>query len=212
MGRVTLGMVTALVAFGAASAEPIDAGVIATPQQRPERPFVEGDVPIPRVRPARHFVNGWAALERGDHREAARWYREAALQGHADAQYSLGLLYVTGEGVAKDSSEAMKWFRKAAEQGRANAQFALGSGYALGEGVPQHFALAYIWYDLSAAQGYEMALEYRDEVAQHMTKEQRARARQVAEQPELRRSEFPFAGHPNPQQDPGIHGPTDLVW
>lgn len=212
MRRVTLGMATALVAFGAASAGQADDVAIATPQPRPEIPFVDGDVPIPRMRPERHYVHGWAALERGDHRAAAKWYRQAAMQGIADAQYSLGLLYVTGEGVTKDSSEAMKWFRKAAEQGRANAQFALGSGYALGEGVPKSFTLAYFWYGLSAAQGYEMAREYRDEVAQLMADEQLARARQVAEEPEPRLSQFPFAGYRESQQGPGIEKPTDLVW
>lgn len=212
MRRVALGMVIALVASGAASAEPVDLGVIATPQQRPARPLVHDDVPIPRARPGRHIVDGWAALERGDHREAAKLYREAAMQGVADAQYSLGLLYVTGEGVAKDSSEAMKWFRKAAEQGRAAAQFALGSGYAIGDGVPQHFERAYFWYGLSAAQGYEMALEYRDEVAQHLTEAQLARALRMAKEPELRISEPSSVGHRSLQQNTGVHGPTDVVW
>ena len=32
--------------------------------------------------------------------EAARWYRLAADQGHAGAQYNLGLMYANGRGCA----------------------------------------------------------------------------------------------------------------
>jgi TPR repeat protein len=35
-----------------------------------------------------------------------------AEQGDADAQYNLGNVYVTGEGVPKDGAEAAKWFRR----------------------------------------------------------------------------------------------------
>jgi TPR repeat protein len=34
-----------------------------------------------------------------DDAEAARWYRLAADQGHAPAQFNLGLMHATGEGV-----------------------------------------------------------------------------------------------------------------
>ena len=33
-------------------------------------------------------------------REAAKWYRKAADQGHPEAQYDLGLMYARGEGSA----------------------------------------------------------------------------------------------------------------
>ena len=48
--------------------------------------------------------------------EAATWYRKAAEQGNADAQYNLGIMYSFGKGVPEDDAEAAKWFRKAAEQ------------------------------------------------------------------------------------------------
>jgi TPR repeat protein len=35
-----------------------------------------------------------------DHAEAARWYRKAADQGNALAQFGLGLMYDQGHGVA----------------------------------------------------------------------------------------------------------------
>ena len=53
---------------------------------------------------------------------AARWYRKAADQGNADAQFSLASMYEHGRGVDKDFTVAVKWYRKAAEQGDANAK------------------------------------------------------------------------------------------
>ena len=70
-----------------------------------------------------------------DDAEAVSWFRKAAEQGHAGAQYNLGLKYARGEGVPKDDAEAVSWYRKAAEQGHAGAQFNLGLMYARGEGV-----------------------------------------------------------------------------
>ena len=53
--------------------------------------------------------------------------RQAAEQGVASAQTSLGLMYFHGEGVPEDMREAARWFRKAAEQGVATAQYTLVS-------------------------------------------------------------------------------------
>ena len=52
-----------------------------------------------------------------DYAEAVKWYRLAAEQGDADAQYNLGLMYDNGNGVPQDYKEAVKWYRLAAEQG-----------------------------------------------------------------------------------------------
>ncbi len=39
-----------------------------------------------------------------------KWYRLAAAQGEAKAQYNLGGMYDTGRGVPQDDVEAYKWF------------------------------------------------------------------------------------------------------
>ena len=62
-----------------------------------------------------------------DDAEAVRWYRLAAEQGDASAQYSLGVMYDFGRGVLEDDAEAVRWYRLAAEQGDADAQNRLGS-------------------------------------------------------------------------------------
>jgi hypothetical protein len=81
-----------------------------------------------------------------DYAEAVKWYRKAAEQGDAKAQFNLGAAYKSGEGVQQDYAEAEKWYRKAAEQGYAGAQFNLGCMYANGEGVLQSGAAAVDWF------------------------------------------------------------------
>ena len=63
-----------------------------------------------------------------DHGEAAKWFRAAALQGHAGAQNNLGSMYLEGRGVRGDIVKASKWIRRAAEQGHALGQFNPGQG------------------------------------------------------------------------------------
>lgn len=58
---------------------------------------------------------------------AVSWYRKAAEQGVAVAQFQLGLKYDLGEGVPEDDVMAVSWYRKAAEQGNADAQKALAA-------------------------------------------------------------------------------------
>jgi len=54
-----------------------------------------------------------------------RWYRKAAEQGHANAQFNLGVGYANGQGVKQDHAEAVRWYRKATEQGLVYAVAAL---------------------------------------------------------------------------------------
>ena len=49
-------------------------------------------------------------------------YRNAAEKGIADAQYQLGLIYSSGQGVAVNLVEAHKWFNLAALRGLAAAR------------------------------------------------------------------------------------------
>ena len=60
-----------------------------------------------------------------DYTQAVYWYRKAADQGEAIAQYNLGWCYEKGQGVTKDINQAVEWYRKAARQGYDNAQIAL---------------------------------------------------------------------------------------
>ena len=92
-----------------------------------------------------------------DEIEAVKWYRKAADQNVANAQYNLGCCYDDGEGVAKDVGEAVKWYRKAADQNVANAQNNLGLCYAKGQGVEKDYVEAVKWYRKAAEQNFANA-------------------------------------------------------
>ncbi|XP_033127504.1 sel1-repeat-containing protein YbeQ-like [Anneissia japonica] len=61
-------------------------------------------------------------------KKAAFWYKKAAVQGHAMAQYNYGIFHLLGSGkVKKDEEEAVHWLSKSADQGLCQAQSYLGS-------------------------------------------------------------------------------------
>ena len=99
-----------------------------------------------------------AAFENHLYTEAASWYEKAAEQGHAVAQYSLGVCYEYGYGVSQDYNQAVYWCEKAAEQGDADAQYNLGVCYAHGDGVSKDIKKAKYWWKKAAAQGDEFAI------------------------------------------------------
>ena len=76
---------------------------------------------------AQDLKKGIEAYERGDYAAALREIRPLAEQGHATAQFNLGLMYSLGQGVPQDSDEAVKWYRWAAGQRHAGAQEKLGA-------------------------------------------------------------------------------------
>ena len=57
-----------------------------------------------------------------DEVEAYKWFRKAAEQNLAPAQYNLGICYFKGDGVAKDYVEAYKWLLLAAAQRHEEAK------------------------------------------------------------------------------------------
>ena len=79
------------------------------------------------------------AVIKSDYATAFKECAPLAKAGIALAQYNLGLMYDTGNGVPKDAVQAVSWYRKAAEQGYASAQNNLGLMYYTGNGVPKDF-------------------------------------------------------------------------
>jgi TPR repeat protein len=93
----------------------------------------------------------------GRYQEAVTWFRKAAEQGLATAQYNLAVMYANGRGVTKDDQEAVTWYRRAAEQGLALAQHNLAVMYANAQGVPKDDQEAETWYRKAAEQGLATA-------------------------------------------------------
>ena len=83
--------------------------------------------------------------------------RRQAVQGNANAQYLVGVMYNRGWGVPEDFAEAVSWYCKAAEQGNARSQFHLGEIYDYGRSVAHDGAEAAKWYRKAAEQGYAAA-------------------------------------------------------
>ena len=76
--------------------------------------------------------------------EAVKWFRKAADQGLASAEFMLGACFKEGKGVSKNAFQAWKWNLKAKDQGHAGAQYSLGVCYKLGEGVAQDLVISVI--------------------------------------------------------------------
>jgi len=66
---------------------------------------------------AQDLQKGFAAFERGQFDVALQELRPLAEQGDAFAQYFLGVMYLTGDGVPQDEAEASRWLHLAALQG-----------------------------------------------------------------------------------------------
>lgn len=112
--------------------------------------------------------------------EAVQWYRKAAEQGFAQAQYNLGVCYHYGVGVLINLAEATQWYHKAVAQGYPDAKtqlvkleqekksrqttqspeqlFTIGCNYYYGEnGKSIDYAQAIQWFNQSAELGYTSA-------------------------------------------------------
>lgn len=86
--------------------------------------------------------------------DAVRWYRKAAEQGKADAEFKMGYFYtVGGGGLAKDLAEAARWYEKAAAQNQSGAQYNLAVCYENGLGVERDEVRALRLYMAAAEKG-----------------------------------------------------------
>ena len=104
----------------------------------------------------------------------------AAAAGHASAQFNLGNMYDSGQGVSQDYQEAVKWYRLAADQKKAHAQSWLGYMYENGKGVSQDYVLALMWLNLAVAQGDADSAKRVEKLEKEMTPQQIAEAQRLA--------------------------------
>ncbi|MPY71184.1 MAG: hypothetical protein GEU92_13975 [Alphaproteobacteria bacterium] len=128
-------------------------------------------------------AEGTAAYERGDFAAAHREFLPAARGGDARAQFSLGLLYLRGQGVERDDVVAMQWLRKAAGQGDGDAQLLLGELHMQDAPALRDLVKSHVWLSLALTElrgpKRAAALELRARVAARMTGEQIDRAKKT---------------------------------
>lgn len=106
--------------------------------------------------------------------EQERNLRAFADRGDTDAQFELGLRFLTGEGLKKDEKEGVNWLAKAAEGGHLRAQYVYGSLFEDGVSVPKDPVEAASWFEKAASGGFPMAqhaLAVAYELGQGVTKD-----------------------------------------
>lgn len=123
---------------------------------------------------------GTEAYKKGDYATAHREFLIAAEQGDVRAKYSLGLLYLRGQGVPADPLTAVRWLRDAAGWGDGDARLVLGNLYMRDLPKLRDYIKSYVWLTLALSKvrgrKREAALRMRGEVRRKMTPEQISRA------------------------------------
>ena len=89
----------------------------------------------------------------GEGPAAVALLRQQAGQGEREAQYQLGLLAFSGEGMPHDRHAAVQRLQRAAAQGHPEAQRLLGQLSLTGQGLPRNATAAAAWYRRAAEQG-----------------------------------------------------------
>ncbi len=106
------------------------------------------------------YAQGHQAYKAAEYKRAMELLLPLAQQGHANAQYDVGRMYESGEGVAKDEALTLQWYRRSAEGGNPRAQYKLFAAYARGWGdVKKDEAEAGKWLLKAGEGGYGRAEE-----------------------------------------------------
>lgn len=103
------------------------------------------------------LIDAYAGWQSGEFERVLRIVTPLADQGDAAAQFIMGGLYDSGNGVPQDPELAAHWWRLAAEQGMARAQNEIAVMLSDGRGVPADPKQAVVWYRKAAEQGLDVA-------------------------------------------------------
>jgi hypothetical protein len=103
------------------------------------------------------FQTGQKAYEEGRHREAFLEWEADADNGNPIAQFLIGNMYSSGEGVDQDFELANTYYEKAAEQGHVNSALQLATNLRLGQGAPINYHKAAKWLYMAAEAGHPIA-------------------------------------------------------
>ncbi|HED34196.1 MAG TPA: hypothetical protein ENJ08_08290 [Gammaproteobacteria bacterium] len=107
---------------------------------------------------AKFYYGGTYPFMNSDFIAAEKWFRKAAMQGHAKAQVHLGIIYSRGQGHEKNIVEAEKWYRKSAEQGNIKGLLSLAYMYHQGRGgIEKNYVEAEKWFRKAALAGVPRA-------------------------------------------------------
>ena len=96
---------------------------------------------------------GIAFYQKHDYAQALPYFEQAQQAGHMKAPRYLGLMYLNGEGIAKNAQTAFAYFTQAAAAGDITGQYWLGYCYENGIGTAKDMTQAVRWYQKSAERG-----------------------------------------------------------
>lgn len=103
--------------------------------------------------------HGDAAYQLGllqdDAKRRVEWHAMAASLGQVEAEYSLGEAYLNGIGTAKEPAWGLSWFERAARAGHARAQYAMGLGLISGMTGPGMHEEALVWLLIAKSNGFD---------------------------------------------------------
>lgn len=106
-----------------------------------------------------------------DPAQSARWWGQAAREGHAGGQTMLAYQYARGLGVARNDAEAVRLLRAAIAQRYGDGMFNLGRLHARGQGVPKSEPESRRWLDRALRAGsVDAAIALRDAREQELRK------------------------------------------
>lgn len=88
-----------------------------------------------------------------DVKKAISYFQEASYQYYKSASYNLGLIYLNGNGCAKNIQKGLQELAAAASLGHVNAQKKLGDEYYFGKITTKNLERAYSYYLMAAENG-----------------------------------------------------------
>lgn len=109
--------------------------------------------------PNDQLVTGYKYLASNMFSKARYWIEKSALQGNANAEWTLGLMFLKGDGVYKDYTNAKNWFEKSSTQGNVNATYDLAAMYNNGEGIQKDISTAKQLFIKCASVGHKEAIK-----------------------------------------------------
>jgi len=106
------------------------------------------------------YLRGLSSLDYKNFIYAAKLFKDAIIRNHKFAYNNLGVLYINGNGVEKNTLEGLTLFKKSAEQGNPIALLNIGTCYYNGTGTPRDYVEAYAYYNLASMYDNERAKDY----------------------------------------------------
>ena len=103
------------------------------------------------------LVKGLSALGLQDYPTAVRLLLPLAIEGNAEAQLQIGMMYAHGRGVPKDRCLSIAWIDKAARQSHLIAAMMMSGFYEMGTGIRENPEMAYRWAFLAHKLGHPRA-------------------------------------------------------